>query len=162
MKRSIAFLTMAFALAWALPVGADEFSQPKDDVWLGGPPSETDLDTMAEAGVRLVIDLRTATEGIEDTERAAEERGLRYLNLPLGQEMAGEDLVAQVGSELEAALASGEGVLLHCASGNRAGEVWALHRARQGEDTQRALEQAEAAGTRGERLDRLREVLEGE
>ncbi|TVS16489.1 MAG: hypothetical protein EA417_10155 [Gammaproteobacteria bacterium] len=162
MKRSIAFLTIALALAWALPVSAGEFSQPKDDVWLGGPPSEADLDAMAEAGVGLVIDLRTTPEGIEDTERAAQERGLRYLNLPLGRELAEGELITRVGSELEASLASGEGVLLHCASGNRAGEVWALHRVAQGANAQQALEQAEASGTRDERLERLRDVLEPE
>ncbi len=136
-----------------------EFSQPRDDLWLGGPPSRSDLERLREAGVTLVIDLRTADEEIDTTADAARAHGMRYLNLQVGEDMADAELVAEVGAALEAAAEAGEGVLLHCASGNRAGEVWALHQVRRGVAPAEALADAEAAGTRNDRLERLQEVL---
>lgn len=135
------------------------FSQPTDRVWLGGPPSASDLERLHEAGVALVIDLRTIEEGIDEVAAASKAQGLRYLNVPLGEELASDELLQRVGSVLDRAKEDGEGVLLHCASGNRAGEVWALHRVQRGASVDEALEQAEEAGTRGDRLTRLREVL---
>lgn len=158
---------MMRTLRWSLPLAllvlasmsVADFSRPTEDVWLGGPPSEADLDAMVEDGLGLVIDLRTSGEGIEATEAAARDRGLRYLNFAVGREMADEDLVAEAGAALEAALADGERVLLHCASGNRAGEIWARHRVQHGISAERALAESKAAGTRGERLEQLQDIL---
>lgn len=159
-----ALLTTAIALALLgalAPTASADFSQPQEDVWLGGPPSEADLDRFAEQGVGLVIDLRTAAEGVAEAETAATERGLRWVNHPLGMDMADDELVAQVGTAIAEARARGEAVLLHCASGNRAGEVWALHQVKQGGDPARALADAEAAGTTAGRLERLQDTLLG-
>ncbi len=158
--------TFRLALPLALLVLASmsfaDFSRPTENVWLGGPPSEADLDAMVEEGLGLVIDLRTSEEGIEETEQAARDRGLRYLNIAVGRELADEDLVAETGAALEQALADGERVLLHCASGNRAGEIWARHRVQQGISAERALAESRASGTRGERLEQLQEILAAE
>ncbi|MCC5886336.1 MAG: DUF885 family protein [Gammaproteobacteria bacterium] len=139
-----------------------EFSQPAPGVWLGDPPTKADLDRLRQQGVGLVIDLRTAGEEIEDAADAATSFGLRYLNLPVGLDLADADVVAGFAAALEAATEAGEGVLLHCASGNRAGEVWALYQVEQGMSPAAALADAEAAGTRGERLERLQELLKVE
>lgn len=155
---ALALLAISLPLAGA----AETFSQPADDVWLGGPPDESDLDELKTQGVEWVIDLRTPEEDIEDTATAATARGMRYVNVPLGSEFADDEVMATVSLALDEAREAGAGVLLHCASGNRAGEVWALHRVAEGADTETALAEAEAAGTRDERLERLKRVLEGE
>lgn len=155
--RSAWVVTILLALPLLSAAGA--FSEPTSDVRIGGPPNQAELAAFAEAGGGLVIDLRTAAEGIEETREEAEAQGLRYENFPLGRDPAPESLVDEVGATLEAARAAGEKVLLHCASGNRAGEVWALHRIRQGVDPDQALAEARDAGTTGERLDDLERRL---
>lgn len=155
----------AEVMAWieaAASSRVTEFSQPTPAVWLGGPPTRADMERLVADGVRLVIDLRTAEEGIDDAADTAMGHGLKYLNLPVGRDLADDEVVASFGAALAAAAAAGEGVLLHCASGNRAGEVWAMHRLSEGVAPAAALAEAEAAGTRDERLERLQALLAGE
>jgi len=158
--RTMVMLLAVLAVLLPLAGTAEEFSQPAPDVWLGGPPDADDLARLSAEGVTWVIDLRTPEEDIEVTATAAAAEGLKYVNFPLGQEFADDELVANVGRALEEARGSGDSVLLHCASGNRAGEVWALHRVAQGADPDEALAEAEAAGTRDERLERLKQALD--
>lgn len=135
------------------------FSQPRDDVWLGGPPSSTDLQRLAEAGVGLVIDLRTAEEDTDGAAEAALAQGMRYLNLPVGRDLVDADVLARFSTAFEEATAAAEGVLVHCASGNRVGELWALYRVEGGAAPATAIAEAVASGTREERLERLRQIL---
>lgn len=138
---------------------ASEFSRTRDDVWIGGQPSSHDLQRLKQAGVALVIDLRTPDEDIKATATEATKHGMGYLNLPVDKAMAEDEVVARFAVALERSREAGEGVLLHCASGNRAGEVWALHQVEHGEAPATAIAEAEAAGTRDDRLERLRETL---
>lgn len=148
--------------AWIVARAASrssEFSQPRDDVWLGGPPSGKDLERLEQAGVGLVIDLRTAAEDTEGAADAARAQGMRYLNLPVGEEMADAEVLTRFEAAFEEANDASEGVLLHCASGNRAGELWALYRIDHGATPAQAIAEAVASGTRDDRLERLKQVL---
>jgi uncharacterized protein (TIGR01244 family) len=123
-------------------------------VYFGGQPSEADLALFAKTGVKTVINLRTASELANlgfDESTAAQSAGMTYLNLPMGRDIPAE-------AELEAMFTALDGakqapVLLHCASSNRAGAVWALYRAhRDGIAAEQAIAEGRAAGMSSEAL----------
>jgi len=93
----------------------------------GGQPSAEDLEQLASAGVRTVINLRGTDEAVGfDARGASQALGLHYVALPIRN--AGDldpDRVRQFGCALDHARELG-GTLVHCASGNRAGAMVAL------------------------------------
>jgi len=104
---------------------AGEFPQPRPGLHTGGQPSLEQLDALAKQGVRTVIDLRGDGEDRGYDEAAElQRRDLRYLKLPIG---GAQDLTPANAAALKRLLVeSGDGVLLHCASGNRVGALLAL------------------------------------
>ncbi len=122
------------------------FAQPRPGLYTGGQPDAAQLRQAAASGIRTVIDLRQPGEdrGFDET-AVADELGLRYLRLPIAG--AAGLTVANAGT-LERLLAQAEGpVLLHCASGNRAGALLALINARgEGASVDQALELGRRAG----------------
>ena len=114
-------------------------------VGVAGAPDLAGLAARRDAGLALVVDLRTEAEDPARERAAAEAVGLRWVNLPVGSDPADEAVVRRFG-ELLASVPAGRGVLLHCRSGNRAGEVWARHRLAQGASLEEALAEGFAAG----------------
>lgn len=110
----------------------------------GQPDAET-LRAIADAGYVGVIDLRTAGEPRGFDEAAtAEALGLRYVSLPIGDT---DDLTFENAAALDRALADMPGpVLLHCASGNRVGALFALRAKAAGASDEEALAIGKAAG----------------
>ena len=95
---------------------------PMENLITGGQPSEEDLRGFAERGYELVINLRLAGEFDDFNEAGVvESLGMRYLNIPV----AGMgDLTPENARLLHDALeAAGGAVVLHCASGRRAGAL---------------------------------------
>lgn len=127
------------------------------EVELGGPPDPQELDALHDSGLRLIVDLRTPGEGVTGEAVAAANAGIRYVNLPVGREPAAASVQARLASLLEET--DGD-VLLHCASGNRAGEVWARHLLAQGASLEEALEAGRAGGLKAEREAHVRAAAE--
>lgn len=117
-------------LALAAAVQAGDLQQPRPGLHAGGQPSLAQLDALAAQGVRTVIDLRGAGEDRGyDEARELRQRGMNYLRLPI---TGAQDLTPANAATLKKFLdASGQGVLLHCASGNRVGALLALMAAQQ-------------------------------
>lgn len=129
-----------FALALALgAVGAQAQQAPETSVpllqplpglYTAGQPAPTDWAAIKALGVRTVVNLRTSAE-LQGRDEAAEVRaaGLAYVEIPV----AGADGINPDNARaLHAALAPAHGgVLVHCASGNRAGALLALEQAEQ-------------------------------
>src|SRR5690606_13987940 len=124
-----------------------------------GQPAASDWAAIKARGVRTVVNLRTPGE-LKDRDEAAEVRaaGLRYVEIPVG---GAEGINPANARALHAALAPahGGGVLVHCASGNRAGALLALEqRDFDGVAAPRALETGKSGGVTG--LEgKLRQVL---
>ena len=138
-----------FAALFALapPAWAAElpFAQPRPQLYTAGQPSAAALQQAAAAGVTTLIDLRQPDEarGFDET-AAAEHLGLRYVRIPVAGAAGLTEANAQA---LRTALAQSQGpVLLHCASGNRAGALLALLQAREGASVEDALTFGRAAG----------------
>lgn len=103
--------------------------QPTPDLLIGGQPERSELRAAGEAGVQTVINLRAEGEFTEWDEGAlAEELGMHYVHIPIASP---EDLDAEAVSTLDRALSesSNEPTLVHCASGNRVGALFALRAA---------------------------------
>ncbi len=110
-----------------------------------GQPDPATLRVIKEAGYVAVIDLRTAGEprGYDEAATAAD-LGLDYRSLPIGSP---DDLTYENAAELDGILAAYDGpVLLHCASGNRVGALFALSAKANGATDAEALARGKAAG----------------
>lgn len=124
-KIRIPRFLLALLLGFAAAAQAGDFAQPRPGLHTGGQPTPEQLDALAAQGVRTVIDLRPGSEDHGyDEARAAEQRKLRYVQLPIA---GPQDLTPANAAALKRLLDDSDGgVLLHCASGNRAGALLAL------------------------------------
>ncbi len=112
----------------------------RPDLATAGQPSPEALAQLEAMGFRTVVSLRTAPEGPADERPLVESQGLRYVQVPITPETFSLADVEAVQKVLDDPAAGP--ILLHCASSNRVGAVWAVIQARQGEP----FEEAEAAG----------------
>lgn len=116
-----------------------------------GQPSPGQLAALAGQGVRTVINLLPGGEPLDFDEAAVTAGlGMHYVVLPIS---GAADLtpanIARFSVEMARARARG-GVLVHCASGNRAGALIALDRGiTHGDDSDSALALGRAAGLAG-------------
>ncbi|MEI6245857.1 MAG: sulfur transferase domain-containing protein [Acidobacteriota bacterium] len=92
----------------------------------------TEPAAMAEIGTRgykAVINLREATETgalIEESTKAAEAAGLKYIHLPLNSSHPDEAVVGRYLAALKDP--ANQPTFIHCASGSRAGAMWLIKR----------------------------------
>lgn len=119
---------------------------PRDGLLTGGQPGMQAWADLHAAGVTRVINLRPASE-LEGRDEAREVQagGMEYVQIDIA---GAGDLTAANAQRLWTSLQSGSGtVLVHCASGNRAGALLALAAAQAGGmSPQAALEFGKAAG----------------
>ncbi|WP_417478188.1 beta-lactamase hydrolase domain-containing protein [Maricaulis sp.] len=122
----VSFLSL-FGVAMSEP-NSDSIVSRHGDVWLASQPSEADLDAWAAAGVGLVVNSRTPEETASlpfDMRAAAESRGMRYAELPIGGASGASPALT---GELARLLAVSEGpVVLHCRSGTRSAHLYAAY-----------------------------------
>lgn len=151
LSRVLLFLLAPLALlpaatrAGEIPVSVDAALIPsyrviEPGLAVAGQPSPEALGRLKEMGFRTVVNLRTQQEGAAQERPVVEAQGLRYVSVPVSPATLG---LADV-QAVEGVLAdpAARPVLLHCASSNRVGAVWAVIQARKG----KSLAEAEAAG----------------
>ena len=100
---------------------------PLPGLLTGGLRPDTDLERLAAAGVRTLVDLRTAAEIEPGFAAAALDAGLAYFALPIAGE-ADLDLGAARALHEILSRAEARPVALACASGNRSGALLAVER----------------------------------
>jgi uncharacterized protein (TIGR01244 family) len=106
--------------------GFVERSLARDNLLIGGQPAAADFDALRAAGVTRVFNLRTAEEMVTvgfDEATVAAAAGMSYAQSPVGGAGGFTPAVLEAfAREMEA----GDGrMLLHCASGGRAGNLYA-------------------------------------
>jgi len=114
----------------------------------GGQPSADTLRRAKAQGVTVVVNLRTPGEPGQDFEEGLlRELGIRYERIPVA---GGAGMTEENARKLGEILSSAEGpVVVHCASGNRVGGLYALKRFLvDGVPRAQALEEGRAAGMR--------------
>lgn len=100
-----------------------------------------------------VIDLRTEREGTAAAAARAQALGIDYHNVPIAGEAVDPDAVNTVAALIAAA--QGGPVLLHCASGNRAGMIWGAVQVRAGRSLDEVQERLAAVPMRSGAQDAL-------
>lgn len=142
----------------ALPSGL-AVSTPRPGLLTAGQPAPGDWQALAGAGVRTVVNLRTAAE-LKDRREADEvaAAGLRYVEIPVdGAGGLTPENARRLREALEANAGAGS-TLVHCASGNRVGGLLALMSVQDGATPDEALAFGRAAGMKSSEA-RVREVL---
>lgn len=140
-------------------------SQFGDEVYFGSQPEAADFPLLAAKGIRTVLNLRTEVEMAEvgfDEAAAAHEAGMHYLNIPIGREQPDEGTLELIHSIIDDE--TRRPLLIHCASSNRVGYVWATYRGKRGDlSADEALEEGGKAGMRSPILQQwVRSELEDE
>jgi uncharacterized protein (TIGR01244 family) len=130
----------------------DHFVRVDGRVCTGGQPTDAQLASLSEEGIRTVIDLRQPSEQDLEAEAAAVRKlGLRFVSIPV----SGADPKAE---QADAFLAATEDpsvfpLFVHCASGNRVGAFWMIRRVLvDGWSEAKAEEEARRIGLRSPNL----------
>lgn len=104
--------------------------RPRQDLFAAGQPTPAQLASLAQEGVRTVINLRAPAEPVEFDEAAEAARlGMDYVCIPVaGPQDLTQETVDRFSRALARAREQGP-VLVHCASANRAGALLAMDHA---------------------------------
>ncbi len=110
---------------------------------------EGGVELLKAEGFQSVLDLRTGEEGTADEATQVNAAGLTYSNIPLGKESPTAADIAQFAAIVED---SDRGpLLIHCASANRVGTIWAMYRVSRGIPLQEALLEGRTIGMKASR-----------
>lgn len=141
----------------------NNFRAPESEVLSTGQPTAAQLRIMADAGVKHVINLRTPGEDAGFDERATvESLGMTYHNIPVsvGDGGINGDNAQSLQSLLDEY--AGDGVVVHCATGNRVGALISVSEFAQGSGIDRSITEGARWGMTSERLQGVvRESLSG-
>ncbi len=112
---------------------------------IGGQPSEADLRAAADAEYRFVVSLRVPTEEGFEAERAlVEELGMRFVSIPVA---GAAGVTPENAAALDEVLTTGDlPMIIHCASGNRVGALYALRAFAAGRSIEESMEIGRNAG----------------
>jgi len=99
-----------------------------DNITVMGQVTKDELKQAANEGFKSVLNLRASGEEgfMPDEEKQAEAAGLTYVNIPVKKEEISDELTSQVLKEIDGLP---KPVLVHCASGMRAGAMACMHMA---------------------------------
>ncbi|HUJ49648.1 MAG TPA: tyrosine-protein phosphatase [Bryobacteraceae bacterium] len=147
----VLILTLALGPAWAADVeapGVPNFHAVNEHVFRGGQPVDAGWNSLAHLGIKLVVDLRPASEHpVKAEENAVEGAGMRYVNVPM--KGLGAPVADAVSKVLALMISNSDGpVFVHCRRGSdRTGTVIACYRILHDHwENQKALQEARAYG----------------
>lgn len=123
-----------------------------------GSIDEGGLKELKEHGFKTIIDLRTPPEGTQEERNAAEAEGLTYRNIPITGAGISAEQIAAFTKVFESAE---KPVLFHCASGNRAGALWAYYQINKGTAHNLAIQQGRNIGMKPAWEDRIKACANG-
>jgi len=152
----VALVTSVACTSMRLPEAVDPASIPDyrllhPGLATAGQPAPQVLAKLEDMGFRTVVNLRTDKEGGAEERAVVESQGLRYVWVPITPDsfsLADVEAVEKVLRD-----PSSGPVLLHCASSNRVGAVWAVIQAREGKPLDEALAAGREAGLRSPQLE---------
>jgi len=160
----VALVVVAACTSARAPEAVDPASIPayrllRPGLAVAGQPVPQALAKLEDMGFRTVVNLRTEKEGAAEERAIVEAQGLRYVWVPMTPDSFSLADVEAVQKVLDDP--STGPVLLHCASSNRVGAVWAVIQSRQGKSLDEALAAGRAAGLQSPQMDAaVRRVLE--
>jgi uncharacterized protein (TIGR01244 family) len=157
----LVFCLSAASLALAEPAkrsfGLPAEGAPETGIISSAEPSAEQLGALAEAGFTTVVDLRTEAEMSFDEREIVESLGMTYHSIPVGSASA---VTKEAALQLDGYLAAATGpVLVHCATSNRVGALFAVREHLAGADAEAAIDKGKKAGLTSLE-DRVREVID--
>ena len=135
------------------PISARNFLWVNQEFCTAGQPTHQDLIRLKQKGVQSVLNLRTTAEdpGVAKEGAAVQALGLKYFHLPVDS----NHLTPKLGDEFLRIVSdeSNRPLFIHCASANRVGAFWILHRVvHHGWSLAEAEEEARKIGLRSRKL----------
>jgi tyrosine-protein phosphatase SIW14 len=140
-------LFLAVAAYGQQPVGVENFHKVNDGLYRGAQPTEQGFASLANLGVKTVLDLREFDSRSLAEKRAVEAAGMRYVNIPMqGTNTPSPAVVTKVLALLNQKDAGP--VFVHCRRGaDRTGTIIACYRiAHDGWQPAKALREAKGLG----------------
>ncbi|MBV6623004.1 MAG: protein tyrosine phosphatase family protein [Rivularia sp. (in: Bacteria)] len=131
-----------------------------NDIAVSGQVTTQQLQQAAFAGFKSVLNLRAPDENslMKDEQKQVENAGLNYTNIPVKVEKIDDELIDQI---LEKIDQLPKPLLIHCASGMRAGAMALMNIAIHEEmTTQEAFQTAQKLGFDCSSSPKLKEILE--
>ncbi|MEA5503542.1 protein tyrosine phosphatase family protein [Halotia wernerae UHCC 0503] len=131
-----------------------------DELTVTGQVTPQELQQVGYEGFKSVLNLRSPDEeGFMNSEQQqAETAGLHYLNIPVKPNTISDELVTEVLQQIDQLP---KPILIHCASGMRAGAIAFMHLAtRQGMTPEQVFAKASAAGFDCSANPQLKQFLE--
>ena len=107
------------------------------------------LSELKQKGFKTIVDFRTPAEGTAQEAKQAKALGLNYINLAVGKAWPSDELLAEFYALVEDP--KQHPILLHCASANRVGMLWAYYRLQRGMGKSGALEEGRTIGMKPNR-----------
>ena len=150
---SVAVLLFALALPWGSAfagspaAGVPRFYQVNERVYRGGQATDEGFRSLAELGIKTIVDLRESGERAGSEKKVVEAAGMRYVNVPMkGMQRPSDEQISQVLAILNDSSAGP--VFVHCRRGaDRTGTVIAVYRITHDNwQNQQALKEARAIG----------------
>ena len=145
----VTLLCCCTAFAGAGNVDLPNFHRINDGLYRGGQPTPVGLKSLADLGVKTVIDLRGPEHSEADERRLVEAAGMRYVSIPL------KGMRKPADRQISEALAvmndpNSQPVFVHCRRGaDRTGVVLACYRIQHDHwDSAEALKEATSYGMR--------------
>ncbi len=117
-----------------------------DQITVAGQIAPEQFEAAAQQGFKSVLNLRAPEEEgyMPDEQQRAEAAGLRYANIPVKKEEISDELTSNVLKEIDELP---KPILVHCASGMRAGAMAFMHMAtREGMSAEEAMSRAQESG----------------
>ena len=113
------------------------------------------IQELVKHSFQTVIDLRSESEGTPSEKKAVEAVGITYINIPVTSEGVNESQLTAFKQALEQAAPP---VLIHCATGNRAGAMWTAYRLSEGIAPEIAFKEGRAAGMNAGMEEKIRKT----
>lgn len=137
-------IAVAAAAAAQSPDGVPAVSSRQlavaDRVVLAGVPDLDKLQRLPPA-TTVVVDLRTAAEGIAEEAQLLQEEGYEYHNIPVaGATIEPAQLEALRAIAAANADQPAQTLIVHCRSGNRAAMLWGAHLLEEGQSLEQAMQ----------------------
>ncbi|MXS86413.1 hypothetical protein ABO04_11080 [Nitrosomonas sp. HPC101] len=120
-----------------------------------GALAQDSIRELAKHSFNTVIDLRVESEGTPSEKKAVEAAGMTYINIPVTNDGVNESQLTAFKRALEQASPP---ILIHCATGNRAGAMWTAYRLNEGVSPEIAFKEGRAAGMSASMGERIRKI----
>lgn len=108
-----------------------------------GAVTQSTVNELIKHGFQTVIDFRTEVEGTAEEKKMVKSAGMTYINIPIGADGVNE---SQLAAFKEALTEAELPILMHCATGSRAGAMWTAYQLSEGAPAEKAFKQGRASG----------------